>query len=96
MSGQYAMPEANSECRICATSPNLMKFVHLITGFKVATSDRATIQSMTYCIEAYGHINKESISCRKTGGYTDLWELMAKLFRNETRNKTQYTCKYNN
>ena len=44
------MPEANSEYGICATSPNLMKFVHLITSFVVAISDRDTVQPMSYCM----------------------------------------------
>ena len=51
------MPEANSEYGICATSPNLMKFVHLITSFKVAISDRETIQPMSYCMRTHRHIN---------------------------------------
>ena len=52
------MPEANSEYIICATSPNLMKFVHLITGFKVAISDRGTIHPMSYCMGTHRHIHK--------------------------------------
>ena len=56
------MPEANSEYGICATSPNLMKFVHLITSFKVAISDRDTIQPMSYYIRTHRHINMGSMT----------------------------------
>ena len=51
------MPEANSEYGIYATSPNFMKFAHLITGFKVANSDRDTVQPMSYCMRTHRHIN---------------------------------------
>ena len=51
------MPEANSEYKIHATSSNLMKFVYLITSFKVAISDRDTVQSMSCCMRTHRHIN---------------------------------------
>ena len=51
------MPEANSEYGICATSPNLVKFVQLITSFKIAISDRDTVQPIFYCLGTHKHIN---------------------------------------
>ena len=51
------MPEANCEYGICATSPNLVKFVQLITSFKIAISDRDTVQPMSYCMRTHRHIN---------------------------------------
>ena len=38
-------------------APNLMKFVHLNTGFRIAVSDRDTVQPMYYCMGTHMHIN---------------------------------------
>ena len=88
------MPDANSEYEICATSSNLMKFVHLIPSFKVAISNRDTVQPMSYCMGTHRHINMIPISYRKTGKHTNLWALIIKLFRNETGNQKHhiYEC----
>ena len=38
-------------------APNLMKFVHLNTGFRISVSNRDTVQSMSYCMGTHRHIN---------------------------------------
>ena len=88
------MPEANAEYGICVTSPNLVKFVNLITNLKVGISDRDTVQPMSYCVGTHRHINMRPISYRKTGKHTNLRPLIVKLFRNETGNQTRhiYEC----
>ena len=69
------MPEANSEYGICAASPNFMKFANLIPGFKVANSDRNTVQPMSYYMGTHRHINMRPISYRQIIWNSVAWRL---------------------